>query len=750
MIRHSGDQRLLLDARPALFAAVVIVAWLVWPIVSGNELYLRDIGTTHRPSLAAFGDLGLARINPAMSFGQPYRGNPNLLLFYPFPKSAGSLEWHVVAHLLLLAAGMFVWLRRSVAMAEAAFFGAAAFTLSGYVVSASSSLNALTTIAWIPWVLLAATAHDRRSRAGVAAFRAGVLALFSVTGEPALIAAALLLATALAWRSGGRAEALRFLGAGGVALLLTLPIHRETFAAAADSFRVVRGFDFQQATVYSLHPARLLELLVPGLFGSPASVMAGAWWGYAISRGSAPYIYSTFLGVLVAALASSYGVNTRFRRDRGWWLLLSGCTVLAAGGYLPGTEWLWNHLPLVHVVRFPIKLFLFATLAASVLAARAFDRLAALPADSRERRRTAIVIGAAVFVLAGVAIVTAAEQSRLLESFVALWWSPQWRSDPAVVLPPSIAMIPVRLFAAAALLTLLFFWLARRRTRLFHAVLIAALIAELTTAHRGLVPTVDKQLVHRPSPIVEAARARGGRVFERAAKDLNAPLFGQSGTYPADDSRYLAVAQARQAWALHGTMSGIRYAYDRDPDGSYTWRNHLVQELLETASWSARLKWLRAAGVRSVIASDVAQPLAGLRPLIRDAEVGVPVTLYAIEPALPELRIAASIRWVQRPAEAMATFQRADFDESREVIAEGVPPSSPANPAATVRMVRDSADEIVLDSDAQAPAYAFLARSYTRRARATAENTPLPLFPANVHLCLIALPAGRHRVTVRF
>jgi hypothetical protein len=744
------QKHFLREGSIALAGAALIVGCLVWPVLSGGRIYLRDVGTTHRPAWAAFEQLGFARMNPAASFGQPYRGNPNFLLFYPFPKSAASVEWHVVLHLLLLATGMFVWLRRSVIAPEAAFFGAAAFTLSGYVVSASSSLNTLTTIAWMPWLFFGATVDDDRARVRIGVLRVALLALFSVSGEPVLIAAALLLAIALAWRSGGSGAVLRFAVAGAVAFLLTLPVHRDTLDSAADSFRVVRGFDFRQATVYSLHPARLLELFVPGLFGSPGRILAGAWWGHTISHGVRPYIYSTFLGVTLLALAASYGINTRFRRDRGWWLLLFATVVLATGGYLPGTEWLWNHLPALHVARFPIKLFLFTTLAAAVLGARAFDRFAALPAASEERRRTAMAVGASVFVAGGAAVVAAGLQPRILEALVSLWWNPHWRSDPVTVVPSSVTLIVSRLFADAALLTLLFFWLARKRGRAFHAVVIVALVVDLTAAHRDLVSTVEPRLVDRPSPIVAAALARGGRVFERAAKDLDAPVFGQSGKYPEDDTRYLAVAQARQAWALQGSMAGLRYAYDRDPDGSYTWRNYLVQELLEAAPWSRRVKWLHAAGVRSVIASDVQEPLPGLRPLLHDDAVGVPVTLYAVEPPLPELRAITAIRWVPDPQRAIAAFERDDFDEQREVVAEGTASAALPGREASVRLVSEAADRLVFDSDAPSPAFAFLARSYTRKVRATAAGVPLPLFPANVHLCLIALPVGRHRITVTF
>src|SRR3977135_370774 len=59
-------------------------------VLTGEEtFFLRVLGTTHRPAAVVFAQLGFARTNPYASFGQPFLGNPNLLVAYPFPKSAG-------------------------------------------------------------------------------------------------------------------------------------------------------------------------------------------------------------------------------------------------------------------------------------------------------------------------------------------------------------------------------------------------------------------------------------------------------------------------------------------------------------------------------------------------------------------------------------------------------------------------------------------------------------------------------------
>lgn len=721
--------------------AVLCLLPILWPLIRGERLLLRDIGTTHRPAWALFPTLRFAKVNPAASFGQPYRGNPNLLVFYPFPKSARTVEAHVAAHLALLAAGMTAFLRRR-GLKTGAIAGAIAFALSGYVLSASSSLNSLATISWIPSVLL--VSGSRSSRLSRFAITAAVLAVFSLAGEPVLIGATLLLASVLVWRTNGPRGMGLFLGAGIAAAILTLPIHRETYSAALESHRVAHGYSFEEAASETLHAGRLIDLIIPGFFGTPAEIGLGSWWGYAVSRNARPYVLSLFLGVIPIVLVLLYGFSTRWRTHRGWWFLLVVSMVFAAAGTAPGANALWRDLPALHAIRFPIKSFLFTTLSIAVLAGSAWDYFSGLFSSSQQRRNAAKWTASAAVVALLLAILA---PIRLARYAVAQWWNPHWAGDAGAVVGYATSVTASRLFGLALILTIVFFWIARPRHRWLDGLLLGVLVIDLTLPGKHLLPTIAPSKLSARSRIVDGTIALRGRIFERAGKDLDTTMYGVRGRYPENDARYLAVAQDRQAWALNGAQYGIRYAYDRSPDGSYSWRNHVLQTRLETAPWELRVKWLRGAGVAGVIASSVPEPVAGLRPLVRDAEVGVPVTLYGVVPRLSELRVPEKVRSVRNVEEAIAVFERADFDEAREITVEGTPM---ATNTAMVEILREQADEIVVRSHATGPTLAFLARSYTRRVSATANGRALRVLPANVHLCAIEIPAGNHEIVVRF
>ena len=738
---------------PVASAALLLVAMLVVArgrVLTGEEtFFLRDLGTTHRPAAVVFGQLGFARTNPYASFGQPYLGNPNLLVAYPFPKSLG-ISAQIVAHLALCFVGMFVLLRRMATSPEGAFLSASAFTLSGYVLSATASLNAVTTIAWVPWLLVVADTLARGPLTRIRfALAVAVIAFASLAGEPVLLGIALLIVAALTLARGGRQGIVRLILCGMTAELLTLPVHIATFAAAMDSARVRLGFTFANAASASFHPARLAEILVPYFFGDPSRLVTGAWWGYAVSGGMPPYIYSAAFGVIPLLLAAVFGAATRFRLERFWWGTALVCFTLSLGGYLPGAEWAYDAFASLHAIRFPIKFYLFATLALAILAGRSFDFLAA--AEPLLRRRAVKVLAA----LSALTFIVAFAARQNMAAFAGLlartWWNPNWRSLPDVVLQPILESLPGRLVIVACMMFTLLLWIGRRRGGLGHLLLLVVVLVELTTTAGPLLPSVPAAVVRQPSAIVLSARTLRGPIFERTEKDLEPVVFGIKGRYAGDDVRQLAVVQARQAWALSGSAFGIRYAFDPSPDGSYTMRNQRIEDLLARADWPRRLKWLRGAGVAGVISSSIPPGTPGLRAVYGEAahEIGIPTTLYAVADRLPEVRRAHRIVVAHSIADSVSIVERADVDPSDTVVIEtSVPPRSLDGGNGYARILREAADEIEIETEGDASTVLLLARSFTSRLRALVNGGSAPVFPANVHLTAIPVPSGRAIVVV--
>lgn len=721
---------------PGLPAAILVLAValtlvvLLVPILAGRQaFFLRDLETTHRPALLLARELGFARMNPAASFGQVFRGNPNLLVYYRAPIRWLGVDAHLVVHWLWGLAGMIALLRARNRSWSAALAGSVTLGASGYVLSSLAFLNSTTTIAWLPWTLWAVVRRGRCTTAILAV----LLAVLSLTGEPALILGTLVLAGVLAAR---RHQLRRFAVAGTLALLVTLPVHVEEWRTARDAARVARGYTLAQVTTHALHPARLLEIVLPGLFGTPDHLVQGAWWGFRFSGNTLPYIYSVsvpLLAVLIAACS--------VRRARGWALLVLLALGVAMGAcVLQGSPAI---LPFVALFRYPIKLTLFATLGIAVLAADGLDYWWSTPA--RLPARVLGVVGACLLATGLLIGVWPSQFTLLLQA----GWDAAWHTAPDVVLAPIANRCSLDLcFNAGTLL------LASAGFRYRNSFLVSASLALMTVCALAqfprLAPTIDARLLAPPSAFAREVARLPGPVCELAVKDLDPIRQGLRGTYPADDAGMLALAQERQAWALSAAPLGVRYAYNNNSDGSYTLRNQLVQEALEAHhNWDYHLKWLRANSVAGIIAPGIRPLRPGLVERAREDTIGIPVRLYQITDTLPSARRVGNIAWVRTPAEGIARFGDAHFNERTMLVVEA-PPQQVDATNGTATITEDAPDQLTVQTTGVGRHLLFIARTFTSTLHATLNGQRAPVYAANVHLCAIPVPSGTSTVTLRY
>jgi hypothetical protein len=746
---------------PAAVAALVVLAVALAnaDLLSGRATpSYRDLATTQRPARALAAGLRVPALNPAASFGQPLRGNPNLVLAYPFPAAPRWLGVQILLHAALGGLGLLVFLRLLGRSPDAALAGALAFSFSGYALSSTAFLNAATTLAWVPW-LLASVALARRE--GRSALRLGVLgavassALLAHAGEPALGLLGILLAFAVAL-SGPRGERLRPLlalaGGGLVAALASAPYLLEVLRATEASSRRLRGFSWAEFSAVGFHPLRLLETPFPFLFGDPSRTLSGAFWGFAATQGNPPYLASLSFGVLPLALATAFALSPRRREGRFW----TGAALLSLLAsmlpWLPGARAVYEAFAPLHAFRYPVKALLVTTIAVAVLASLSVERLLVEGALPRWRSRA----GAAFLVLAGLlaagAVVTRARPGVPRDLLLSLW-DGSWASDPAVVLAPVLARLPRQAAASAALLLVAGLLLARGAGELRgRALLFLALAAEGLSHARFHLPRAPSDWYDRPAPLVAAAARIPGRVFERTWKDVDAVRRGLAGPVPVDERYALPLAQVTQGWALAGAPHGLRYAWDPDPDGSYTLLDRIARNVVTSRDWPARLKWLRAAGVGSVIASDVPPSLPGLVPVFTDGRYGPAATLFRLAEPLPGVRRLSRVRGAPSVDAAVATVDGSAFDPATDAVVAGRPPAGTDVPepdgSASARVVAEGPDGLVVETSGARPGLLLVDRSFTPRVRATVNGRDATVFATQLHLVGVALPAGASRVEI--
>jgi hypothetical protein len=662
--------------RGVMWLRVVLGAALVPLAIGTINVTYQDASMTHLPGKWATVDLlrkgEFPYLNPYASFGQPLAGNPNFgtffpdtLLFLALPLRT-AFGQHFALAALLAFVGARRWARAEGHGRGAAEAAAVAFTLSGVFVSAWKFYNTGMALAVAPWVL-AATAKTlrhaadpdrRRGRPAVAELGAwSALEVFA--GEPVVAVLTFLLAGVRTVSAPSRRGLLAVAGGLAVGAALAAPQVLLTAQIYRDSSRDQRPFPFVTATGTSVHPIRFVEQAVPFPLGRPDLAGPGRFSGHAFHDNHTPYLWTLHLGFATLALLILHGRALR-GPERLWYAIGAAAIVLSFGRYLPLAKKLYPLLSLDGRLRFPVKWWYVVALCLIPLVAPAAARWLEGARPNRGSRAVVAVVS-------------------VLAVAAAVWVRPDLLGWATVLLAVAVCI---------------FFLMVGRRSG--PALLAAALAVPLVPAVQPLLLAVLDRPLADPPPVA-------GRILERVRVDSHA-LPGSEHP-PERTTREVMRRIAPELWAISGALSGAAYAFDRDPDGSYTDPDREVRRALDARPWEERVPWLRLAGVTHVVTDEALEaPYREVRVLSAAHEV----RLYALDGAAPSVRLATG-RFLS---------------------------------------VRERTTSLSAEVVADAPGMLVWSRSYFGAWRATVDGQAAEVVLADGHVVGIPVPAGTHRVEV--
>jgi Bacterial membrane protein YfhO len=739
-------------------ALVVLVAFVAAvfhrAILTSDVFYQRDIHSYWYPHVEAFvralSEGSTPLWNPYDGFGAPLLANPATQVVYPptwlnlLMQPATYYKFFVVGHTAGAGVGVY-YLARALGLGRlSALLGGGAFCLSGPVLSSASLFHHFAAVAWMPWVLLAVTRLLARPRLESALGLAAALAAQLLAGSADVILmtgmASLVIAASL--RLGGRSER----GVSDIALPALLAAALGVGVAAVQwlptAVEVTEGwrlrFSPETNLYWSMHPASLLDLLVPGLvaqFPMRDGVRA------TLFESRDPLLASVYLGAAATYVALvGLLMHRPLRRGALLGFLLFGTCALGRHAFM--LPWLL-HVPGFGVVRYPQKYLWGASLFFSLLAAG--GAFAWSRPWSEGERRTGAWAGLLMALLAAATLVAMA---------LVLWAPDRLASlvEPGRPQEGTLSATARRLAAAGGVLGLtaaLGIWRARREEPTRPMVLALALLVLGDLAYAGLAanPLAPAELMAHRAAFVEKME-RGSRVHVMAPPLdwLRRQLVrGPAGWPPA------------WSWTLGGidlmtppmgARWGLRGSYDGDFTGLAPRAYSELVTLARAAEGSPLGRLLLERGGVNYAVTLREGSLGGLQETGRvDSVFATPLRLLRVPDPLPPAYVVERVRAVT-PDAALRAIPDAQFDIRREaLVGLGEPEAAGAHDFhGAARVVERRSDSLVIEADLNRPGLLVVLEAFRPGWHVEVEGTSVPVLRVNAIFRGVRLGPGRHRL----
>ncbi|MEO8430188.1 MAG: hypothetical protein ABI592_01680 [Acidobacteriota bacterium] len=749
----------------ALGVALLFALPLLPEILGSRVLVFRDAQITHWPwRRVAMQSLDAGRtpfLNPSASGTQPLLANPNAVLLYPtvllekLVPAVSAFNLHYLLHVLWAFLGARLLASRLGVSPGAAAFSGVAYAFSGMMLSYGSAfMNSAASAAWLPWCAAAALGVSRATdfrgvlRASAATGLAFGLQLLG--GEPALclltgaFTAFLALSEVFAQPDTGRPRRLAFLALGGTAAIL---VAAGLAAALLLPLRAVfpltyRGQHLYSETAFGAAPFlrwRVVEWLFPRFGGDPAALGSGASWLQSVHEQDLVYIWCVSFGVLPLLALALGALRREFWNRRSIAIAAAGLTawIFSFGFGLPLYRLLFA-VGFLRRLRYPIKFYLLTTICVALLAGFAADALR----RSGRRRRDAVALGAVLLLYA--AAFFAARPGGLVDA----------RMTPRLIqgsLPHAAMLEAIRgavrgdaLLGALAALLLGVVVFSERPDRPGRMLAFLALVLALPWA----LPLFVSASVHdllRP-PALVSALAGEGRVYtmpEMPGPDFEVLQRGRRGL-----PRFERVARTLVEDLIPATAQpfGVRYLFDHDPDGSYSWYNRVASEAAIVSSPVERSRLLRVYGARWALAAE-GEPFPLFHPVTGVIVAGRHLVLHALDSSLPEVRWAGRDHRRASLSGAIELLRSDRFEADRDVVLPGPDSRSERRDPSSASLSIDAvtADGASGTVDAAGAGHVVFARTWFPAWRAQVDGAPARVLVANARDLAIAVAPGRHR-----
>jgi hypothetical protein len=648
---------------------------------------------------------------PYEALGVAFIGQMQTATFHPFSwlllpfAPITALKLQTALAFLLALCGAYRAARALGVSRAGSVAGALAFGYGGYAFGVShnpSYLVAHATLPWVLWAALRVALPDRLAPRRVAALALAWALVFLAGDAQAFLVAPLVLLAVLALAKERKRAAIVCAGAGALAVLLCGAELLPAIALSGSSIRVQGRSDPLLGRFFSFHPFRLFELAAPSLIPDGLRVpvttalfhSGGALWSTTVFAGS------------VVLLLAGLGLARAPRRGLPFAALAALALLLAMGAHAGLLPLLWKVARPLSWFRFPEKYAAFAWVGLFPLAALGFDGAQERPRSAARAAAIAALVAllasallpALVRRLLGEAGAEAAEETARAWRTGCLW--------SAGFL--GAAALALRLPGSALLLP-------------------ALVCAELLHGNGAHLPLAPRAILEAPLPFAEAIRAEPHRVVSLAGGHALRTVTGE-------DVHWAEVMRA----SLRPDASGVEHV------GSLSFNLPLTQ----VRAW-------RALGPNASLRGQAGPLFDGCYALVDLAAPDPTGAILLIEDRASELRL---LRAPCRPRAYLSAMEPATEHDSPERLHRGLAAGASlwehtpgaAAAAGSVRLTVDEPERLAFEVEAAADTALVVSDQLAPGWTATLDGAPAPMYFANVAARGLAVPAGRHRVEMRY
>jgi hypothetical protein len=790
------------DVAPLALLVGSLIAMFWKPVFTSAMFFYRDVFKYSYPHARFIHEVCwqgyLPYWNPYLNYGEPVLANPNFLFFYPstllvvlLPVDFGY-KLHYIVHFVLAAAGTYLLARRWAQSRSAAFFAGFVFAFSGPVLSLGNFYNHVAAAAWIPWALLLTDrALEGRSRRPWILLTL-VFTLQFLAAEPFTLIATFGLSLAYAlFRVGSIRRPLAaanarlvagFVLVGALMLALSAVQLLPSIDLLSHSRRGTEGLPFNETTSWSFHPLLMLELVLPGLFGS--ALEAPSLWTLVLNCRNMPYFPSLFVGFVPLLFALVGWALGRDRRRNFAALSALVLLVLSFGRFTPVFALAYLLLPPLALVRFPVKLLVPALLFAALLAGWGFD---ALPRGNRNwhERRSRILLP--LKCLLGCVVVL----------WIVSWMAPKWLGtsaawilqrtnqmyapNPASELTSAQVIAAVEFFVRMLQLQLpalagfalggLLWIVARERETTWarHAVPVVALLglAQMAMVNYSANPTVPESFYAYRLPVLQHFQTAGqpyrfAYVFRpaeppSATPDVQGFLNFESIPEAAGLSPLAQIAFRDRLVLARGSMlEEVEGVSNIDVEGSfppflYDYWMFMMRRLPDPAR-AACLLGRTNVKYQIVAKQQATSATREVAPIFNGSSA--PNYLYENLCATPRAYVAGAASYSGNAVETFTKLSDPAFAAEGEVILARAPdaalPHAGSGVAGRVWIVERQPNTVLLRANLSRPGYVVLLDRFDPNWQATLDGREVPILRANQLFRAVYVTEGRHEIRFHY